>query len=220
MISFFDLDGTLIRPRSLISFYEFYASAGRPEAIGDGGADLFNVIVEEKMRVTPCRVELNRWFYHSFISNEPRPKLAHWSRRWFAACLASGDFFHPAMVEELNKRVGEGYLPVIVTGSFYEVVKPIADFLGIDDIVCAPLEEIEGRYTGRLKHAPTIAAGKVEAIGRFMSQRTMSLKQSFGYGDDITDLDLLEVVENPVAFNSSALRAIAAERKWNFISGQ
>lgn len=217
MIALFDLDGTLIKPKSVIAFYEFYLLNTQSADESTRSLAEFRTALGEQMQLCESRMDLNRWFYQSYFAGMSRPVLARHCRAWVENCMQTDDFFHPEILVELDQRRYEGYEPVIVTGSFYEVVKPIADHLGISNILCAPLEDQDDVYTGRLLALPTIAAGKVEAINKFLTREARDLDASYGYGDDLSDLDYLELVDHPVAFNGADLGAVALDRDWTFI---
>jgi len=217
MLALFDLDGTLIKPKSVLSFYEFYLLNSDETGDGEHRVKQFKKTIKSKMECTPSRMDLNQWFYESYFKGVSRSVLSEYSKQWLAYQLSLGGFYHEEILKELDLRRNEGYDLAIVTGSFYEVVKPIADQLGISDILCAPLEEVEGMYTGKLVASPTIATGKVEAINRFLSDNARNLKLSYGYGDDLSDLDYLEIVETPVAFDGMDLGKVALSRNWKFI---
>ncbi|WP_331352732.1 HAD-IB family hydrolase [Cellvibrio sp. UBA7671] len=214
MFAFFDLDGTLIKEKSIISFYRFYL--GLNEKSGAQLEESFLKELECKSSALASRSKLNEWFYNSYFSGLSRDLLAKYSMLWFKE-RADESFFNQSIVNEMGLRKNEGYEVVILTGSFYEVVKPIADFLNIGNIISAPLEDVSGTYTGRLVDLPTIGPGKVKAMHHFLKCNEGSLEKSYGYGDDISDFDYLSVVDNPIAFNGIELQRVANERGWKYI---
>jgi phosphoserine phosphatase len=94
------------------------------------------------------------------------------------------------------------------------MVRPIAELLGIDDVIATRMVVAEGRYTGEVAY---YAAGptKAAAARALAEERGYDLASSYAYSDSISDVPLLECVGNPTAVNPDrALRRIAIERGW------
>jgi HAD superfamily hydrolase (TIGR01490 family) len=103
---------------------------------------------------------------------------------------------------------------VLVSGSGEEMVRPIGEALGIDDIIASRMVVRDGRYTGEIDF---YAAGenKVVEVQKLAGERGYDLTESFAYSDSVTDAPLLACVGHPTAVNPDrALRRIAAERGW------
>jgi HAD superfamily hydrolase (TIGR01490 family) len=106
----------------------------------------------------------------------------------------------------------------IISAGPEEVVRPLARYLGVDDVIAtrAKLDE-EGRYTGELEFF-AYGPWKAEAVRWLAEVEGISLESSYAYSDGITDLPLLEAVGHPVAVNpDKALRRLAAERGWEMV---
>jgi HAD superfamily hydrolase (TIGR01490 family) len=113
-----------------------------------------------------------------------------------------------ALHQALGRRV------YIVSSSPEEVVRPLAERLGVDDVVATLAECIDGRYTGKLEFY-CYREQKAERIVEIARQDGIDLQGSFAYSDSITDLPMLEAVGNPVAVNPDReLRKIADQRGW------
>jgi HAD superfamily hydrolase (TIGR01490 family) len=103
---------------------------------------------------------------------------------------------------------------VVVSSSGEEMVRPIAEQLGISDVIATRMVVKDGRYTGEVDY---YAAGptKAEAARELAAQRDYDLSSSYAYSDSISDVPLLEVVGHPTAVNPDrGLRRIAAEQDW------
>jgi phosphoserine phosphatase len=73
--------------------------------------------------------------------------------------------------------------------------------------------------TGEIDNPQTIGQGKAEAIASFLQQENGIARNCFGYGDDISDLPMLEAVGNAVAIgDDSELIALASVRGWKRLS--
>jgi HAD superfamily hydrolase (TIGR01490 family) len=108
-----------------------------------------------------------------------------------------------------------GRKTVIVSSSPAETVEPIAEYLGVDDVIAtrARLDD-RGRYTGELEFY-AYAAHKADAIREMAVYEGLDLASSYAYSDSITDLPMLELVGHPVAVNPDReLARVAREREW------
>lgn len=103
---------------------------------------------------------------------------------------------------------------VIVSSSGEEVVGPIGEMLGVDDVVATRMVVEDGAYTGEIAF---YAYGEFKAVAMraLVEERGYDLADCWAYSDSATDLPMLELVGNPVAVNPDrALRRIAVEREW------
>jgi HAD superfamily hydrolase (TIGR01490 family) len=106
---------------------------------------------------------------------------------------------------------------VLVSTSGEEMVRPIAELLGIENVIATRMVVDEGRYTGEVEF---YAAGpnKAAAIKELAEERDYDLADSYAYSDSISDIPLLETVGHPTAVNADrALRRIALERGWQML---
>jgi HAD superfamily hydrolase (TIGR01490 family) len=116
-----------------------------------------------------------------------------------------------SLMEE-HRAVGRDV--VIVSTSGTEVVEPIGELLGVDDVIASRLEIVDGRYTGEIDYY-AFAQEKAAAIVALATERGYDLEQCFAYSDSITDVPMLEVVGHPHAVNPDKdLRRLAAARGW------
>lgn len=107
-----------------------------------------------------------------------------------------------------------GHDIVIVSASGAEMVTPIAEMLGATHAIGTTLEEVEGRYTGRIL-LYSYGPGKVAAMQQLAEREGYDLSQSFGYSDSETDVPMLEAVGHPFAVNpDKGLRRRAVENDW------
>ena len=116
-----------------------------------------------------------------------------------------------ALIEE-HRSAGRDV--VVVSSSGEEIVRPIADQLGITDVIATQMVVEDGRYTGEVAY---YAAGptKAEAARKLAADRGYDLAASYAYSDSISDVPLLECVGHPTAVNPDrALRKIALDRGW------
>ncbi|QWC86889.1 HAD-IB family hydrolase [Nocardioidaceae bacterium] len=103
---------------------------------------------------------------------------------------------------------------VIVSTSGIEIVGPIGERLGVDDVVATRLEVKDGRYTGEIERY-VYAEEKAVAIRELAESRGYDLARCFAYSDSVTDVPMLSAVGHAYAVNPDKdLRAHAAEVGW------
>jgi HAD superfamily hydrolase (TIGR01490 family) len=113
-----------------------------------------------------------------------------------------------ALHQALGRRV------YIVSSSPEEVVRPLAERLGVQEVIATRPETVDGRYTGNLEFY-CYRELKARRIVEVANEQEINLGGSFAYSDSITDLPMLEAVGNPVAVNPDReLRRVAEQRGW------
>jgi len=103
---------------------------------------------------------------------------------------------------------------VIVSTSGTEVVEPIGEMLGADDVVATQVKIEDGRYTGEIVYY-AYAEEKANAIRALAEERGYDLAECYAYSDSATDVPMLEAVGHPFAVNPDKdLRRVATSREW------
>lgn len=147
-------------------------------------------------------------------------------RRWRPEALRAAaeglfrDHVEPRIYPQAAARVAahqqRGDRVVLVTGSLEPIVAPLADRLGVTDVLAARLEEKDGAYTGALDGGPLAGADKAQAIRAFADREGINLTAAFGYADSVDDVPMLEVVGHPAVVNPPRrLRRLATARGWD-----
>lgn len=125
---------------------------------------------------------------------------------------------NPLLLEEIRKAK-ERHEPVILaTSSFRTIIEPLADFLGVDDIIASEIEFSDGIGTGRLKSLPPYKEGKKERVTAYLSSLGQKEENIVFYSDHHDDLPLLSVAGKPVLVNPTRkMRRIAEKHKWDLL---
>jgi HAD superfamily hydrolase (TIGR01490 family) len=103
-----------------------------------------------------------------------------------------------------------------VSGTLGFLARAIARSLpGHIEVIATELEVRGGYWTGRLAGEHMSGNAKSRAVRTLAQQRGLRLELSYAYGDQITDLPMLEAVGHPFAVNpAERLRRIARKRGW------
>jgi len=122
--------------------------------------------------------------------------------------------------ERLKKHQEEGFLTILISGSFQELLEIIAKRLSIDFVIGTELEIVKDRFSGRIISPFCFGREKAERLRKFLSGNgfKVNLKESFAYSDSFFDLPLLELVGNPVAVEpDKKLLKVAKNKGWQII---
>ena len=109
----------------------------------------------------------------------------------------------------------EGRRVVMATTSPYDLVAPLAEALGIDDVIATRYGELDGRYDGSIDGFFVWGPGKLAAVRAWAADHGVDVARSYAYSDSVYDLPLLSAVRFPTAVNPDPrLRMVAAVRRW------
>ncbi len=125
----------------------------------------------------------------------------------------------PAAKELLEKHRRQGDVLLIITATNRFVTEPIAEALGVDDLLATDPQICGDRYTGKVEGIPCFREGKVARLTAWLDASGRDLGQSWFYSDSHNDLPLLERVTHPVAVDPDETLCQHAELKgWPVIS--
>mgnify|MGYP002336095458 FL=1 len=116
------------------------------------------------------------------------------------------------LIAELKKK---NYLLFAVSGSQAEIVAKIAGYYGFDDYIGSSYIYKNGRFTGEKQIA---AHQKDKALTQLVRKHSVTFKGSIAVGDSQSDIAMLEMVEQAIAFNpEKQLFTYAASKGWKIV---
>ncbi|OIJ88647.1 hypothetical protein BIV25_36385 [Streptomyces sp. MUSC 14] len=209
---FSDVDETLIRVKSMFRFLEFYLrTRGEPPATYDR---LTGELRAAALRGVP-RAEINRRYYRLY-RGERTQRLAQAGRRWFTAEWQerTEGLYVPEVEEALGVHQKSGQPLILVSGSFFACLDPIAEDVRADQVLGTRPAVRRGELTGEVL-APMIGATKGRAVRIAAAVRGFDLAGSSAYGDHLSDVPMLEAVGRPVVVgDDEELTAHALRAGW------
>jgi HAD superfamily hydrolase (TIGR01490 family) len=214
--AFFDLDKTIIAKSSTLAFGKPLYKAGflnRRALLKAGIAQIVYVMVgadhDQMEKVRGQLLALTKGWDRRQVGELVRETVDEIvAPLVYAEALAIIDEHHRA-----DRKV------VIISSSPEEVVRPLAVYLGVDDVIATRSKSgPDGRYTGELEFY-AYGPGKAEAIREMAERESLNLDDSYAYSDSITDLPMLEAVGHPVVVNpDKELEEIATARDWQVMN--
>lgn len=209
--AFFDLDKTVVSKSSSLALSRPFYRAGlvtRSQLLRGAYAQLIYLMIgadEKRMaRAKDGMLALTKGWDRDEVERVVREALEE---------VVDPYIYQEALdLIALHKALGRKVF--IVSSSPEEVVRPLSERLGADEVIATRAEIVDGKYTGKLEFY-CYREQKAEAIRALEKDEGVDLAGSYAYSDSITDLPMLEVVGNPVAVNPDReLRKIAQQREW------
>ncbi|MEP3298386.1 MAG: HAD-IB family hydrolase [Pseudoruegeria sp.] len=215
--AFFDVDDTLIRIKSMFSFYRFWCL----DVFGDSKKlEEFEGHFSDMRKAGKSREELNRAYYRCF-SGVSAMDLTVAAETWATRMLSNPKpLFFDEVVQEMRALSENGIAPVFVSGSFPGLLQPIANHLNVKHILSTQMEMNSARsfYSGEISDPQTIGQGKAVAITQFLQHHNCMASDCHAFGDDISDRAMLEAVGFPhVVGANTDLSKVALMKGWPIV---
>jgi len=213
----FDLDDTLLPLDSDHAWGEFVTRLGWVDAAEFG----------RRNNAFYAQYQAGELDIHAYIAfaTEPlrartRDELNAAHRRFMQEVIAPN--LRPAALALVRDHQSRGDLVALVTATNDFITTPIAQALGIADLLAVRLERGPGStITGRIQGTPSYREGKVTRVLEWLAQRQYGwadFERVSVYSDSVNDLALLDRATDAVATNpSKALEAIALQRGWRIL---
>ncbi|MFP3343712.1 HAD family hydrolase [Halomonas sp. SIMBA_159] len=213
-LAIFDLDNTLLSIDSDHAWGEFLLEQGAVDPVAyreanerfmaDYNAGTLDMMAFLALALKPL------------ADNTPE-QLAAWHQQFMASKIEP--HILPKAEELLARHRTKGDTLLIITATNRFITGPIAERLGVDDLIAVEPEMIDGRYTGQVDGVPSYREGKVTRLHAWLEAQDLTMDGAWFYSDSHNDLPLLEKVDNPVAVDpDDTLRQVAEERNWRIMS--
>jgi HAD superfamily hydrolase (TIGR01490 family) len=210
--AFFDLDKTIIAKSSVLAF-------GRPlyrEGLISRSAiarSMYAQIVYMLVGADEAKMEKVRESMLRLTKGWDQHHVAEIVRETLEATIQP--IIYAEALELIREHSAAGRRTVIISSSPFEVVAPLGEYLGIDDVIATRAQiDANGRYTGLLDFY-AYGEAKAAAIREKAEAEGIDLSASYAYSDSITDLPMLEAVGHPVVVNPDRdLARAAVTREW------
>ncbi|MBT3348128.1 MAG: HAD family hydrolase [Thiotrichales bacterium] len=216
-LAIFDLDNTLIGGDSDHLWGDFlvrhnYVDREFHSSENDRFFDLYNA----------GKLDIYEWleFQFKLFTDNPYARLVKWHQAFMEEMIKPALLPKAATLIESHRKLGDTLLIITATNHF--ITAPIAELLGIPNLIATNPEMIDGEFSGRVAGLPSYQEGKITRLNEWLGrpeQSNISMDNSSFYSDSHNDLPLLESVSRPVAVDpDDILRSTATERDWEIIS--
>lgn len=213
-LAIFDLDNTLLDGDSDYLWGQFLAQQGHVDAASyekenqrfydeyvEGTLDIFEFLEFSLAPLSQMDMDGLSKLHNQFMDECIRPAITKKSR---------------ALIQEHVDNIDT---LLIITATNLFITAPIADELGIQNILATEPEIINNRYSGKVFGTPCFREGKVERLTDWLKKTGGNLADSCFYSDSHNDLPLLEMVTKAIAVDpDETLRSHAEIKGWDIIS--
>ena len=207
-LALFDLDNTLLAGDSDYEWGRFLCERGIVDAASYERAN--REFYQQYVAGTLDIYAFARFAFRP-LTEHPLGDLQAWREEFMAERI------HPLILpkarELLARHRHEGHTLLIITATNRFVTGPIAEELGVDDMLATEPAMENGRYTGEVIDVPCFQQGKVTRLEKWLAGNGMNLEGSWFYSDSHNDLPLLEMVTHPVAVDADDTLSDHAEQK-------
>jgi HAD superfamily hydrolase (TIGR01490 family) len=213
----FDLDDTLLPLDSDHAWGEFITRLGWVDALEHRRRN-------NEFYAQYSAGQLNIHDYIAFATQPLRERSAAEANTAHARFMAEviAPALRPQALALVQSHQARGDWVALVTATNEFVTSPIAQALGIADLLAVRLErDAGGTISGRILGTPSYREGKVLRVQAWLAERGCGwadFERISVYSDSVNDLPLLERASDPVATNPTpALLALAQARGWRVL---
>jgi len=108
-----------------------------------------------------------------------------------------------------------GHRVILLSATLEILAENLCRYLGVDAHITCQLERNGGYFTGKVIPPIPYGEGKREIMKTYAREYGIDLKDSFAYGDSLSDMCLFECIGNPIIVNPGRrLLAAAKKRGW------
>jgi putative phosphoserine phosphatase / 1-acylglycerol-3-phosphate O-acyltransferase len=126
------------------------------------------------------------------------------------------DLVYPEMRDLVRAHQARGHTVVLSSSAFTNQVRSVADYLGIEDVLCNRFEtDTDGVLTGSVVEPVIWGPGKAGSVQAFAKDNGVDLTRSYFYADGDEDVALMYLVGHPRPTNPGGqLAKVASRRGW------
>ena len=218
-LALFDLDNTLLAGDSDFQWAQFLIEQ---RALDRELHEARNLEFYEQYKAGTLDIHEFLDFQLKPLARHSRSQLDAWHREFMTKKILP--LIAPGARKLIERHKLDGDLCIIITATNSFVTAPIAQVLGIDNLIATEPEQKNGEFTGQVSGMPCFREGKITRLEDWLNQHNLtwlSFLQSWFYSDSLNDLPLLGKVTHPVAVDPDAtLKSHAEEHGWPIISLQ
>ena len=210
--AFYDVDGTLISI-NIVHAFAFYAA--REPSLVDSLRKSAATAASLPLFWAADKIS-RKWFnelFYKYYQGASEDRLVTLAEELFDEVIRPNIFPRTRDLIEESRRAG--CRQVLISGALDFTLGPLAEYLGVDDIITNRLEFYEGYATGKLMKPFVGGATKATIMRDYARRHGIELAESWAYSDSYSDFPMLAVVGRPTAVNPDLrLRALARSYDW------
>lgn len=210
--AFYDVDGTLIKI-NIVHAFAFYAA--RHASIAESTRRTIQTALSIPVFWAADKLSrkwFNEIFYRSY-EGASEDRLVVLAEELFEDVIKPN--IYPRAKDLIDESRRAGCRQVLLSGALDFTMRPLARYLGVDDLIANQLEFVDNYATGKLKKPFVAGATKADIMRAYAREHGIDLAESWAYSDSFSDYAMLAVVGHPTACNPDMrLRAMARSYDW------
>ncbi|MFV0316531.1 MAG: HAD-IB family hydrolase [Microthrixaceae bacterium] len=208
--AFFDLDRTLLTGASGPFFSEAMRHVGllgaEPNPLESVMFKVFNAIGETRPAMIASRQGAR-------LAKGWDLNLVHQAAERAAGPLAEA--VAPFALPLIEDHRDAGRKLVMATTTPEDLVRPLAELLGFDEVIATRYGIVDGHYDGSIDGLFVWGRDKARAVAEWAGRNKIDLDASYAYSDSFYDVPLLSIVGHPTAVNPDPrMLGVATLRRW------
>jgi len=216
-LALFDLDNTLLAGDSDFEWAQFLIEK---RVLDREVYEARNMEFYEQYKAGTLDIHEFLDFQLKPLSRHSRSQLDAWHSEFMKNRIAQ--LVAPGARELIKRHMLAHDLCVIITATNSFVTRPIAQTLGINNLIATEPEQKDGEFTGKVLGIPCFREGKIARLESWLDEHNLtwlSFLESWFYSDSLNDIPLLNKVTHPVAVDPDAtLKGYAEKKAWPVIS--
>lgn len=154
-----------------------------------------------------------RHYLHSFTSS-PETEMEQF---FYELGDTMSEKLSDSVLQRLEEHRRDGYYIMLVSGAFEPLLHSVTKNVAFDKIIGTSVPPLH-KKDKQMSIDPIQGVRKREVVMNQFVNMEVDWANSYSYGDSYSDLDVLELVGNPVAVKpDSRLSEVARNRKWEII---
>jgi HAD superfamily hydrolase (TIGR01490 family) len=210
--AFYDVDGTLIKI-NIVHAFAVYAS--RHASLSESARRSLKTAVSIPVFWAADKLSrkwFNEIFYRSY-EGQSEDRLVVLADELFEDVIKPN--IYPRAKDLIDESRRAGVRQVLISGALDFTMRPLAKYLGVDDLIANQLEFVDHYATGKLKKPFVAGATKADIMRAYAKKHDIDLAESWAYTDSFSDYPMLAVVGHPTACTPDfRLRSLARSYDW------
>jgi len=213
--AFYDVDGTLVRTNIVHAFAYYAMNQATP------WRTLKQTV--KTMASVPLFWALDQYsrkkfndFFYLYYKGQSEDRMHFLAEEMFDEVLKPAIFEGAYDLIKESKRAG--LRTVLVSGALDFTIRPLADHLGVDDLVANRMEFKDGVATGKLVPPELAGPNKAAVLRDYCKKHGLDMADCYAFSDSYSDVPMLTSVGRPTAVNPDLrLKAVARSYDWPIV---
>lgn len=188
-VAAFDFDGTISRHDTFLPF--LFRVFGYPRVLGTLAR--LSPLGLSVLLGTGSRDHFKAKLIGLLFPDASVEALDTQGRHYAEAILAR---LRPGALERITWHRAQGHRLIMVSASLEIYLRPVADRLGFDELLCTRIRSHSGRYEGQIEGGNCRGPEKVRRLQALLGDDNLAQCELHAYGDSDGDREMLAIAEH------------------------